>query len=249
MTTQEQVQDRQFSEIDVNHPIYQAFCMLASRIADHEDYGECYNYEKEIQEDNKNLDHLLAISADDFIVNAFSEKPNAMVEFKYGILPFAKIGSEGEAHCQKIAKDHDLTQGYILCLGLLVENLPEHLKEGLANTTGVGQFFCYIPFSKLTPTRLSPEQIRKRLNRMRQSQGNDILILDPMHPDYMGENMEMWLVELSALRANNQFVLYAIKINQADREKYLPLILKYKCVAMLEVCGDEDDSETEVTEE
>lgn len=51
---------------------------------------------------------------------------------------------------------------------------------------------------QVLPTKLSPQQIRKRLKRMKQA-GKKTIKIDKNNPDFLGDNREKWLKEIDKI--------------------------------------------------
>ena len=94
---------------------------------------------------------------------------------------------------KKILEEYNPSEEYILILSA---------KDDV-DLTKYRYILATIPLFKkqFLPTKLSPQQIRKRLKRMKQA-GKKRIKIDKNNPDFMGDNREKWLKEIE--RINKQ---------------------------------------------
>ncbi len=97
-----------------------------------------------------------------------------------------------QENVKKLLEEYNPSEEYILILSA---------KDDLDSK--YRYIFATIPLFKkqFLPTKLSPQQIRKRLKRMKQS-GKKTIKIDKNNPDFMGDNREKWLKEIE--RINEQ---------------------------------------------
>lgn len=114
---------------------------------------------------------------------------------------------------------------YVVNLLIDLENLPREVIHNIPNRYVFGIWVIAFGREESKVSRITPQQIRKRLSRMI-NDGVKLLIIDTSKPDFAGKNLEKWLNEIKKLERKGKYISVMIDSNSEESYQTLPDSLK-----------------------
>jgi hypothetical protein len=209
--------------------IVEALEVLARLIANHPKNGEAFNYEDFAKEKVKKLGRGYIWIDSSQIIAPYLKGENRECEFFNRYIPSTEDQGDFDGVIP-LLENYDPACQYVVALSVDCEKLPTGLISDVPNRYVVS-FFTFDFYKKPKPSHITPNQIRKRLNRM-MTEGIRLLILDTSKPDFMGKNLEKWLREVKTLQRQGKYI--SVMIDSEDDQPYrgLPDDLKADILPM-----------------